>query len=151
LKEVRTEDGQKSKFHKAIALVNSGQSNMTPNKTKLIYPVSPGRSSQTYIVATAFLSLFALVGISYNGLPFFYDFMTKEFGWPRAVVTSGNAVGKLFLGPLFGFAEGWNQTEKDWQLLIRNPLNYCIAAKIEGKVVETATAINYFNNVVWIY
>ncbi|MCK9414394.1 MAG: MFS transporter [Prolixibacteraceae bacterium] len=65
------------------------------------------RSSQTYIVATAFLSLFALVGIAYYGLPFFYDFMTKEYGWSRAVVTSGNAVGKLLVGPLFGFIAGW--------------------------------------------
>ncbi|MCL6101652.1 MAG: MFS transporter [Bacteroidetes bacterium] len=68
---------------------------------------SSGRSSQTYIVATAFLSLFALVGIAYYGLPFFYDFMTKEYGWSRAVVTSGNAVGKLIVGPLFGFIAGW--------------------------------------------
>lgn len=66
-----------------------------------------GRSSQTYIVATAFLSLFALVGIAYYGLPFFYDFMTREYGWSRAVVTSGNAVGKLLVGPLFGFVAGY--------------------------------------------
>ena len=66
-----------------------------------------GRSSQAYIVATAFLSLFALVGIAYYGLPFFYDFMTREYGWSRAVVTSGNAMGKLLVGPLFGFVAGW--------------------------------------------
>ena len=66
-----------------------------------------GRSSQAYIVATAFLSLFALVGIAYYGLPFFYDFMTREYGWSRAVVTSGNAAGKLLVGPLFGFVAGW--------------------------------------------
>lgn len=65
------------------------------------------RSSQAYIVTTAFLSLFALVGIAYYGLPFFYDFMTREYGWSRAVVTSGNAVGKLLIGPLFGFIAGW--------------------------------------------
>jgi MFS family permease len=65
------------------------------------------RSSQTYIVATAFLSLFALVGFAYYGLPFFYDFMTKEYGWSRTIVTSGNALGKLLVGPLFGFIAGW--------------------------------------------
>jgi MFS family permease len=69
------------------------------------YP--PGRSSKTYIVVTAFLSLLALVGFAYYGLPFFFDFMTKEYGWSRAVVTSGNAVGKLLVGPLFGFVAGW--------------------------------------------
>jgi MFS family permease len=65
------------------------------------------RSSQTYIVATAFLSLFGLVGFAYYGLPFFYDFMVKEYGWSRAIVTSGNAIGKLVVGPLFGFIAGW--------------------------------------------
>lgn len=68
---------------------------------------SAPRSSQKYILATAFLSLFAIVGFAYYGLPFFYDFMTKEFGWSRAVVTSGNAVGKLLVGPLFSFLAGW--------------------------------------------
>lgn len=67
----------------------------------------PKKSSQAYIVATAFLSLFGLVGFAYYGLPFFYDFMVKEFGWSRATVTSGNAIGKLVVGPLFGFIAGW--------------------------------------------
>jgi MFS family permease len=65
------------------------------------------RRSQTYIVSTAFLSLFAIVGFAYYGLPFFYDFMVKEYGWSRSVVTSGNALGKLIVGPLFGFIAGW--------------------------------------------
>ncbi len=65
------------------------------------------KSSQTYIVATAFLSLFALVGFAFYGLPFFFDFMTREYGWSRTVVTSGNAAGKLIVGPLFGFIAGW--------------------------------------------
>ncbi len=80
---------------------------MAVNKITSTKMSSSGRSSQTYIVATAFLSLFALVGIAYYGLPFFYDFMTREYGWSRTVVTSGNAVGKLLVGPLFGFIAGW--------------------------------------------
>jgi sugar phosphate permease len=75
------------------------------NEKQLINSVP--RSSQTYILVTAFMALFAIVGFAYYGLPFFYDFMTKEFGWSRAVVTSGNAVGKLLVGPLFGFLAGW--------------------------------------------
>jgi MFS family permease len=76
------------------------------------YAQKPGlgtdsRSSQTYIVMTAFLSLFALVGFAYYGLPFFFDFMTREYGWSRTVITSGNALGKLLVGPLFGFIAGW--------------------------------------------
>ena len=65
------------------------------------------RSSQTYILATAFFALLAIVGFALYGLPFFYDFMTKEYGWSRAVVTSGNAAGKLIVAPLFGFLAGW--------------------------------------------
>lgn len=64
-------------------------------------------SSKTYIIITAFLSLFAIVGFAYYGVPFFYDFMIKDFGFSRAEVTSGNAVGKLVVAPLFGFLAGW--------------------------------------------
>ena len=73
----------------------------------LTIPGSASRSSESYILLTAFLALFAIVGFAYYGLPFFYDFMTKEFGWSRAIVTSGNAVGKLIVGPAFGFIAGW--------------------------------------------
>lgn len=65
------------------------------------------KSTQPYIVATAFLSLFGIVGFAFYGLPFFYDFMVQEYGWSRTVVTSGNALGKLVVGPLFGFIAGW--------------------------------------------
>ena len=44
---------------------------------------------------TSFLALFGIVGIALYGLPFFYDFMVREFGWSRAQVTSGNALSKL--------------------------------------------------------
>ncbi len=79
---------------------------MTGNGKTLETDITP-KSSQKYIVATAFLSLFALVGFAFYGLPFFFDFMTKEYGWSRTVITSGNAVGKLLVGPLFGFIAGW--------------------------------------------
>ena len=52
-------------------------------------------SGQKYVAATGFLSLFSLVGIMFYGLPFFYDFWVQEYGWTRAEVTSGNAVGKI--------------------------------------------------------
>lgn len=53
------------------------------------------------------MALFAIVGLALYGLPFYYDFMVKELGWTRAQVTSGNALSKLVVGPLFGFAAGW--------------------------------------------
>jgi MFS family permease len=65
------------------------------------------RSSQTYVLITAFLSLLAIVGFALYGLPFFYDFMMKEFGWTRTIVTSGNAYSKILVAPLFGFFAGW--------------------------------------------
>jgi MFS family permease len=77
------------------------------NKTQTTIKELPGQSSQTYVVATTFLTLFAIVGFAYYGLPFFFDFITKEYGWSRTVVTSGNAMGKLLVGPLFGFIAGW--------------------------------------------
>jgi len=70
-------------------------------------PVAEERSSQPYVVATAFFSLFAIVGFALYGLPLFYDFFMEEFGWSRTVVTSGNALGKLLVAPLFGFIAGW--------------------------------------------
>lgn len=77
------------------------------NKTQTTIKALPGQSSQTYVIATTFLTLFAIVGFAYYGLPFFFDFITKEYGWSRTVVTSGNAMGKLLVGPLFGFIAGW--------------------------------------------
>ena len=65
------------------------------------------RPAQLQVTATAFLSLLAIVGIALYGLPFFYDFMVRDFGWSRAQVTSGNALSKLVVGPLLGFAAGW--------------------------------------------
>ena len=59
------------------------------------------------VVLTSFLALFAIVGIALYGLPFFYDFMVRDFGWSRAQVTSGNALSKLVVGPAFGFLAGW--------------------------------------------
>jgi sugar phosphate permease len=64
-------------------------------------------AAQAQVAATSFLALFAIVGIALYGLPFFYDFMVREFGWSRAQVTSGNAISKLVVGPLFGFLAGW--------------------------------------------
>ena len=62
---------------------------------------------QAQAAATAFLSLFSIVGVALYGLPFFYDFFVRDLGWTRAEVTSGNALSKLLVGPVFGFAAGW--------------------------------------------
>lgn len=62
---------------------------------------------QFKVGATGFLSLFSLIGIMFYGLPFFYDFWVTEFGWTRATVTSGPAMGKVIVGPVFGFLAGW--------------------------------------------
>jgi len=63
---------------------------------------------QTFqVTATAFAALFSVVGLALYGLPLYYDFMVREFGWSRTMVTSGNAISKLIVGPLFGFGAGW--------------------------------------------
>ena len=47
-------------------------------------------------------------------------------------------------------AENWNQTEKEWELLIGNKQNICVAATLGDKLIGTATVINYENKVGWI-
>ena len=47
-------------------------------------------------------------------------------------------------------AEGWNQTESDWKLLIANTQNTCLIAECGNKIIGTTTAINYANKVAWI-
>src|SRR5213592_3147392 len=59
------------------------------------------------VTATAFIVLFCIVGMALWGLPFYYDFMVQQFGWTRGQVTSGNALSKLVVGPVFGFIAGW--------------------------------------------
>jgi MFS family permease len=65
------------------------------------------RRGQVQVAVTSFLALFSIVGIALYGLPFYYDFMVKDFGWTHAQVTSGNAYSKLVVGPVFGFMAGW--------------------------------------------
>lgn len=47
-------------------------------------------------------------------------------------------------------SEGWNQTEKDWKLLLENPINICIVAEYDNKVIGTATALNHSDKIAWI-
>lgn len=63
-------------------------------------------TSQYLVGATGFFSLFSLIGIMFYGLPFFYDFWVKDFGWSRATVTSGTAVGRITMA-CFAFLAGW--------------------------------------------
>lgn len=65
------------------------------------------RWQQIYVAAVSFFALFSIVGLALYGLPFFYDHMVTDFGWSRTQVTSGNAISKLIVGPLFGFAAGY--------------------------------------------
>ncbi len=78
-------------------------------RAKTFSPVqsNEGGSSKTYVLAAAFFSLLAIVGFALYGLPFYYDFMKEEFGWSTKIVTSGNALSKLLVAPLFGFLAGW--------------------------------------------
>lgn len=77
------------------------------NTDQVVLDEKASGRSKTFVVITAFCSLLAIVGFALYGLPFFYDFYINEFGWSRAMVTSGNAFGKLLVAPLFGFIAGW--------------------------------------------
>jgi sugar phosphate permease len=63
--------------------------------------------ARVQVALTSFVALFSIVGLALYGLPLYYDFMVRDFGWSRTQVTSGNALSKLLVGPLFGFAAGW--------------------------------------------
>ena len=47
-------------------------------------------------------------------------------------------------------AEGWNQTENDWNFLIENSKNICVIAEHSDKIIGTTTAMNYSGNAAWI-
>jgi predicted GNAT family N-acyltransferase len=47
-------------------------------------------------------------------------------------------------------AEGWNQTEKDWELLIQYPQSVSLVAVLGDRIIGTVTAINYAHTVAWI-
>lgn len=47
-------------------------------------------------------------------------------------------------------AEDWNQTLSDWKRLAEGPLNQCLVAESDNKIISTATAMNYLNKVAWI-
>jgi MFS family permease len=59
------------------------------------------------LIATSFMALFAIVGLTLYGLPLYYPKFMTELGWTRGEVTFGNMLGKLAVGPLFGFLVGW--------------------------------------------
>ena len=47
-------------------------------------------------------------------------------------------------------AEGWNQLEKDWAMLISYKESVNLVAVLDDRIVGTITAINYDNTVAWI-
>lgn len=47
-------------------------------------------------------------------------------------------------------AEGWNQTENDWRLLIDSPQNICMLVERGENIIGTTAAMNYSNKIIWI-
>jgi len=58
------------------------------------------------LIATSFMSLLAVVGLTLYGLPTYYDRFVRDLGWKFATVQTGNFVGKVLIGPLFGLLIG---------------------------------------------
>jgi sugar phosphate permease len=93
------ESGQSASLTRDAALLSTAPSGGGPRQA-----VS---REQAQAAGASFAALFSLVGLALWGLPFYYDFMVRDFGWTRAQVTSGNALSKLLIGPVFGFFAGW--------------------------------------------
>ncbi|MCI0352959.1 MAG: MFS transporter [Acidobacteriales bacterium] len=55
------------------------------------------------IVFAAFLTLLLTVGIPFYGLPFFYDYFIRDFGWSRAATSGGIALATILVQPGAGF------------------------------------------------
>jgi MFS family permease len=89
----------------AAPAASIGASSRKPRPSPAQSPASRNHAYEA--AATAFVVLFCIVGVALWGLPFYYDFMIQQFGWTHAQVTSGNALSKLVVGPIFGFLAGW--------------------------------------------
>ena len=89
----------------AAPAASIGASSRKPGPSATQSPASRNHAYEA--AATAFVVLFCIVGVALWGLPFYYDFMIQQFGWTHAQVTSGNALSKLVVGPIFGFLAGW--------------------------------------------
>ncbi|MEO7651987.1 MAG: MFS transporter, partial [Bryobacteraceae bacterium] len=55
-----------------------------------------------FVATAAFFTLLVTVGIPFYGMPFFYDYFIKEFGWSRAATTGGIAIATIIIQPLGG-------------------------------------------------
>ena len=56
-----------------------------------------------YISISSFFTLAFTVGIPLYGMPFYYDYFIKEFGWSRAATTGGMAFATILILPIAGF------------------------------------------------
>ncbi len=63
---------------------------------------------------------------------------------------AGMQISDLPEGLRLSSSENWNQTEKDWQILLDGKQNICLVAKVDEKVVGTTTAVIYENLIAWI-
>jgi MFS family permease len=54
------------------------------------------------IVACSFLIIAITVGIPFYGVPFFYDYFIREFGWNRGQTTAGIAIATILILPAGG-------------------------------------------------
>jgi len=55
------------------------------------------------VVAALFVTLGLTVGVPFYGMPFYYDYFIKEFGWSRGAATSGIALATVLIQPLGAF------------------------------------------------
>ena len=70
----------------------------TPQPTRIFYG--------WWIVVTAFLNLFFVVGIIFYGFPVFYPSLAQSLGFTRGQLIEGFLIGFAFVGVLFSFLAG---------------------------------------------
>jgi MFS family permease len=56
-----------------------------------------------YIAASSFATLAFTVGIPLYGMPFYYDYFIRDFGWSRGATTGGMAFATILVLPIAGF------------------------------------------------
>ena len=94
--------------------------------------------------AAAFLALFSIVGFALYGLPFFYDFFVQDLGWTRRQVTSGNAISKVVIGPVFGFLAGLIVDRFGARRLMLAGIDDIASGGIDSATIAYTSTITYF-------
>lgn len=103
-----------------------------------VQPPPSLRRARGQVAVTSSASLFSIVGIALYGLPFFYDFMVRNFGWSRAQVTRLRAR-LTHLCRRRRCMEAWPVGSQDRARCRRTESCTCCAGAVKGQRSRTIT------------